>query len=493
MGFIKEGIEVFEMKVYLTELGRKSVLNQGFKPISFSMADEDINYLIDHNVNQKVTDITGNENNKILTLSKNIIIYNPIVNGGGSKPLPIKKALVGDSIDINTEIQGPILKVIDNCGGTSTITASNVIGSLLWSTGETTSSIIVNSAGIYSATQRVDSRVSDISYAQAAPKTTPGILTITKVDDTNNSTSTLTVSNYTGTLLWSTNETTSSITVSINGTYSVTQTVNGCTSAKASIVASPSQKPVTPIVTVINNCDGSSTLTATNYTGALLWNTGETSSLIIVHSSGTYTVTQTVNGYTSTAASVVAAPKTAPAPPTVTSTTNFDNSTTFTAINYNGSLLWSTGEITGSIRVTTPGTYTVTQTVNDCTSAPTTLMAPTTTTTTTTTTQSTGTMTINNSYNIYVSDIVGNNIPSFPHTERGSVSVSFTNPIPSQTISVTLAGNYISGSDIKLYITVDGNLKWCVSVSGTGTYYLTIPETINSPSTFIIYIGGGTC
>jgi hypothetical protein len=39
-----------------------------------------------------------------------------------------------------------------------------------------------------------------------------------------------------------------------------------------------------------------------------------------------------------------------------------------TAASFTGSLLWSNGATTSSITVTTAGTYTVTQTVNGCTS-----------------------------------------------------------------------------------------------------------------------------
>ena len=48
----------------------------------------------------------------------------------------------------------------------------------------------------------------------------------------------------TGTLLWSTGATTSSITVTTAGTYTVTRTVNGCASPAANAVAAPRAVPV---------------------------------------------------------------------------------------------------------------------------------------------------------------------------------------------------------------------------------------------------------
>ena len=179
--------------------------------------------------------------------------------------------------------------------------------------------------------------------------------------------SVLTASGYTGSLLWSTGETTESITVLVTGTYTVTQTVNGCTSPAGSGIAVPIALPPTPIVSVVNNCENS-VLTASGFTGSLLWSTGETTSSIMVTAGATYTATQTIDGCVSNAGSGIAVPKTIPSAPGVIVIDNCGNSL-LTASGYAGSLQWSTGESTESITVTTAGTYTVTQTVNGCTSA----------------------------------------------------------------------------------------------------------------------------
>lgn len=63
-----------------------------------------------------------------------------------------------------------------------------------------------------------------------------------------------------------------------------------------------------PTVTVVNNCNGTSTLTASNYTGTLLWSTGETSPSITVNLGGEYTVTQNIDGFVSLPASGFAIP-----------------------------------------------------------------------------------------------------------------------------------------------------------------------------------------
>jgi hypothetical protein len=58
----------------------------------------------------------------------------------------------------------------------------------------------------------------------------------------------------------STGESTASITVQ-TATYTVTTTASGCTSLQGSGVAAP-KTPTAPVVNVVNNCDGTSTLTA---------------------------------------------------------------------------------------------------------------------------------------------------------------------------------------------------------------------------------------
>jgi hypothetical protein len=52
----------------------------------------------------------------------------------------------------------------------------------------------------------------------------------------------------------------------------------------------PKTTPTAPVVNVVNNCDGTSTLTASEYTGTLLWSTTVS---ITVQTAATYTVTTT--------------------------------------------------------------------------------------------------------------------------------------------------------------------------------------------------------
>jgi hypothetical protein len=176
----------------------------------------------------------------------------------------------------------PVVNVVNNCDGTSTLTASEYTGTLLWSTGESTASITVQTAATYTVTTTNASGCTSLQGSGvAAPKTTPTAPVVNVVNNCDG-TSTLTASEYTGTL-WSTGESTASITVQTAATYTVTTTnASGCTSLQGSGVAAPKTTPTAPVVNVVNNCDGTSTLTASEYTGTLLWSTGESTASITV-------------------------------------------------------------------------------------------------------------------------------------------------------------------------------------------------------------------
>ncbi|PHN96189.1 hypothetical protein CSC81_15585, partial [Tenacibaculum discolor] len=64
---------------------------------------------------------------------------------------------------------------------------------------------------------------------------------------------------------------------------SVTTTVDGCTSAAGTGTAAPKTTPSAPVVTVVDNCDGTSTL-STTASGTLLWSTGESTASITDYS-----------------------------------------------------------------------------------------------------------------------------------------------------------------------------------------------------------------
>ena len=200
---------------------------------------------------------------------------------------------------------------------------------------------------------------------------TPSTPTVTVINSCGSST--LTATGTTGTLLWSNGATTTSITVTTAGTYTVTQTINGCVSAAGSGTAAPvSSSVAAPTVGVTNNC-GNSVLTATGTTGTLLWSNGATTASITVTTPGTYTVTQTVNGCVSPPGSGIAAPKAIPAlSSNLTATATSGSAFTYTASSSTAgtSFGWSRAVVTGISNAAASGTGNISETLVEYNSVP---------------------------------------------------------------------------------------------------------------------------
>jgi hypothetical protein len=211
--------------------------------------------------------------------------------------------------------------------GTGSTVGSNII------VGEISASITVTPSATTTYWVRITNgtapcTITTSGVTAAVTVTNPATPVVTVVDNCN-STSTLSTT-ATGTLAWSTSETTSPITVSTAGTYTVTQTVNGCTSAAGSGVAAPRSTPATPVVSVVNDC-GQSTLSFTPAANAtILWSNSATTASTTTINSETLTVVQTVNGCPSSSGSGSAVPLVIPSAPAATASQNFcvtDNAT----------------------------------------------------------------------------------------------------------------------------------------------------------------------
>ena len=133
----------------------------------------------------------------------------------------------------------PTIIIDDNCGYTVLTTSSTE--SLLWSTGETVSSITVLLGGSYTLSAVNGLCISGLSTAIANPISIPSMPIVSVVDNCGLSELSTTA---TGALSWSTNETSSTITVTTPGTYYVSQIVNGCISPVGSADANPLLIPI---------------------------------------------------------------------------------------------------------------------------------------------------------------------------------------------------------------------------------------------------------
>src|SRR5262249_55805147 len=155
-----------------------------------------------------------------------------------------------------------------------------------------------------------------------APRTAPAAPILSVVDNCDG-TSTITAKDGTGTLIpsgqltWSNGSTGNPITVNNTNPVTATATVGGCTSVNSnSVTPAPKTAPAAPILSVVDNCDGTSTITAKDGTGTLIpsgqltWSNGATGNPITVNTTTAITATATVGGCTSVNSnSVTPAPK----------------------------------------------------------------------------------------------------------------------------------------------------------------------------------------
>ena len=160
--------------------------------------------------------------------------------------------------------------------------------------------------------------------------------------------------------VWSTGETTEKIQVASSGTYIVSVTNDMGCSASDTIVITQNAHPLVNLGDTITTCD-TVDLDAGAGGAQYLWSTGETTQTIRATASGTFSVTVTNDVGCSTSDTVVV---TRNAHPIVNLGDDISTCDTVDLDAGSGAAqyLWSTGESTQTIRVSTGGTYMVTVT-----------------------------------------------------------------------------------------------------------------------------------
>jgi gliding motility-associated-like protein len=233
-----------------------------------------------------------------------------------------------------------------------------------WSTGATTQTISPGSSGVYSVT------VSDASCS-ASDTVQLTFAAAPALGDTSicaGQSITLNAGVPGQHYLWSTGDTTASITVNAPGMYTVTVIHPPCsTSSTMQLTLIP-----LPIVSIGNDtllCPGATLLLdAQNPGAAWIWNTGANTQTLLVDSSGLYAVTvilQPGNCVESDSVNVHIA-QTVNLGPDVSLCGQL-NGITLDAGNAGATYLWNTGDTTRTITVTEPGIYTVTAVNGLCT------------------------------------------------------------------------------------------------------------------------------
>jgi hypothetical protein len=238
----------------------------------------------------------------------------------------------------------------------------------LWNNGATTRCITVNKGGNYSATVTKDGNSTTCGKTVSVAPLACGITGSNTICQ--GSTSSLSGPSGTGyTYLWSTGETSRSIQISTGGTFSLQLTRNGCTNTCSKTVTVPSPTSVITGDNVI--CAGESTQLcgAYGYGYTYLWSTGATSRCLSVDGAGTFTLTVSKNGCTSTSTRRVMEN---PIPSCSITGNLFPTpgaTTTLCAPEGLSSYRWSTGETTRCITVDCTGTYSLVTRSFECRSS----------------------------------------------------------------------------------------------------------------------------
>lgn len=254
-------------------------------------------------------------------------------------------------------------------GGNVDLTASPGT-SYLWSNGATSQTINVDAAGNYAVTVFSSGGCSATSAPQAVSVSAPVAASISANGPTTFQQGQSVVLTASGgsSYVWAPDgETTSSITVTSSGVYSVTAyNANGC-----SAVSNPVSVSVIPVagppasITLSGPdkiCQGENVTLTANAGSAYLWSPGgQTTRSIVVNAAGTYSVQVTdANGVSSTSSDVMITVNPVPSVPAIISSYIPNSAYQLkayepTAHNY----IWSNGATTQTINVSAIGNYTV--------------------------------------------------------------------------------------------------------------------------------------
>lgn len=205
-----------------------------------------------------------------------------------------------DTITVNVSATPPVVNLGPDrniCTGTSTILdAGNAGATYLWSTGATTQTISVNSAGTYSVTVSNGSCNGAGSINITVSGVPPSVNLGSDQTICIGSSVTLDAGNAGSTYEWSTGATTQTINVNTTGNYSVTVRNGACNATDDINVTVNTTAVSVDLGKDTTLCAGGSlTLDAGNAGATYLWSTGETSKTITASASAAYWV-QVTNG-----------------------------------------------------------------------------------------------------------------------------------------------------------------------------------------------------
>ena len=305
-------------------------------------------------------------------------------NAGNNYTATINRLGSDTTYTIQFNIVAPTITLNNNgyyttCAGQSVTMTASGADSYSWSNGlgsNATATFSSNTAGTYTVT--VTGTTGGCSGTATAHITVNALPSVT-INGSANATAavcsganaTLTAGGAT-TYVWSNGSNATSINAGTSGTYTVTGTLDGCTST-ATATVSVHDAPTVAINGPASLCSGTeATLTAT---GASTYSWGGagsgTSATLPITAGGTYTVTGTdAHGCTGNATLTVTG-KTTPTVSISGTSALCDGATGTLTANVspaNATLTWTGGTTGSSLSITSAGTYTVTATLDGCSS-----------------------------------------------------------------------------------------------------------------------------
>ena len=254
-------------------------------------------------------------------------------------------------------------------GGSVDLTSSQPISNV-WSTTATSQTVTVNSTGSYTVTYTNSDGCSATSLpVNVVVNANPSAPTITPSGSTTfcDGGSVDLVSSELSGNVWSTTETSQTITATSGGAYSVTYTdANGCSATSAITLLTVNANPPAPSITPSGSttfCDGGTVDLISSEVSGNTWSTTEVTQLISVNTSGSYTVSYTdANGCSSISAPILVTVNSLPSVPVITPSgaTTFCSGGSVDLVSSEPSgNTWSTTATSQLINVNTSGSYTV--------------------------------------------------------------------------------------------------------------------------------------
>ena len=292
---------------------------------------------------------------------------------------------VAASIPVNVTVsdkpETPVITCEEStiiCPGSELTLNTAVSGNLLWSTGDTIDSIVLDTAGLYWVKVfsgpgcYSQSELTAVSYLSSPPIPIVSISGSNTFCDGDSITLTSTPADE---YQWSNGATTPAITITETGTYSVIVYQGSCSNVSAPNNITFNPLPPKPFITTsgsTNLCSGQSVTLTSSSLNSNVWSNGATTVSIVVAQAGNFTVNIGSGSCSATSDPMNVAVISLPSRPVITANGSLSIcpgtavTLTSSALSQN---LWSNGATTRSIVVSAGGSFSVKATQNGCTSS----------------------------------------------------------------------------------------------------------------------------